>query len=53
MSADIKYMKNNSLSPFSKPSKYCRVYSKNYEKALALEFELDRSRDMIIKLKND
>ncbi len=53
MSADIKYMKNNSLSPFSKPSKYCRVYSKNYEKALALEFELDRSRDMIMKLKND
>ena len=53
MSVDLKSIKNKTLSPFSKPSKYCRVYSKNYEKALALEFELDRSRDMIMKLKND
>ena len=53
MSVDLKSLKSKTLSPFSKPSKYCRVYSKNYEKALALEFELDRSRDMIMKLKND
>ena len=53
MSADKKYLNTKTFSPFSKPSKYCRVYSKNYEKALALEFELDRSRDIIMKLKND
>ena len=53
MSADKQYMNGKTFSAFSKPSKYCRVYSKNYEKALALEFELDRSRDIIMKLKND
>ena len=53
MSVDRKYLTSTAFSPSGKQSKYCRVYSKNYEKALALEFELDRSRDMIMKLKND
>ena len=53
MSVDNKYSYGKTFSEFHAPSRYCRVYSKNYEKALALEFELDRSRDIIMKLKND
>ena len=53
MSVDKKYSFGQTFSAFNTPSRYCRVYSKNYEKALALEFELDRSRDIIMKLKND
>ena len=53
MSVDRKYSYGQTFSAFNTQSRYCRVYSKNYEKALALEFELDRSRDIIMKLKND
>ena len=53
MSVDKKYSYGQTFSAFNTQSRYCRVYSKNYEKALALEFELDRSRDIIMKLKND
>ena len=53
MSVDKKYSYGQTFSAFKTQSRYCRVYSKNYEKALALEFELDRSRDIIMKLKND
>ena len=53
MSVEKNNIFGKTFSSFSTPSKYCRVYSKNYEKATALEFELDRSRDMIMKLKND
>ena len=53
MSVDIKFSKDKPFSPFGKTLGYTRVYSKNYQKALALEFELDRSRDIIMKLKND
>ena len=45
--------KNLTSTSFHKPTSYSRVYSKNYEKANALEFELDRSKDIIMKLKND
>ena len=45
--------KNLTSTSFHKPALYSRVYSKNYEKANALEFELDRSKDIIMKLKND
>jgi len=45
--------KNLTSTSFNKPALYSRVYSKNYEKANALEFELDRSKDIIMKLKND
>ena len=45
--------KNLTITSFHKPTSYSRVYSKNYEKANALEFELDRSKDIIMKLKND
>ena len=45
--------KNLTSTSFHKPTLYSRVYSKNYEKANALEFELDRSKDIIMKLKND
>ena len=45
--------KNLTSTSFYKPALYSRVYSKNYEKANALEFELDRSKDIIMKLKND
>ena len=53
MSVDKPYNFGKTFSAFKTPSRYCRVYSKNYEKTKALEFELDRSRDMIMKLKND
>ena len=53
MSVDKPNIFGKTFSGFNTPSRYCRVYSKNYEKAKALEFELDRSRDMIMKLKND
>ena len=53
MSVDKPKIFGKTFSAFNTPSRYCRVYSKNYEKAKALEFELDRSRDMIMKLKND
>ena len=53
MSVDKPCIFGKTFSAFNTPSRYCRVYSKNYEKAKALEFELDRSRDMIMKLKND
>ena len=53
MSVDKKYIKDKTFSPFGRTSGYTRVYSKNYQKALALEFELGRSRDIIMKLKND
>ena len=53
MSVDKQYILGKTFSTSNNPSRYCRVYSKNYEKAKALEFELDRSRDIIMKLKND
>ena len=53
MSVEKNHIFGKTFSAFSTSSKYCRVYSNNYEKATALEYELDRSRDMIMKLKND
>ena len=53
MSVDKQNFSGKNFSPFNTQSRYCRVYSKNYEKAKALEFELERSRDIIMKLKND
>ena len=53
MSVDTRYLGGKTLTSFHKPTPYTRVYSKNYEKAVALEFEVDRNRDIIMKLKND
>ena len=49
MSVDRKHFTGKTFTAFYKP----KLYSQNYQKAKALEFEVERSRDTIMKLKNE
>ena len=49
MSVDRKHFTGKIFTAFYKP----KLYSQNYQKAKALEFEVERSRDTIMKLKNE
>lgn len=49
MSVERKHFTGKTFTAFYKP----KLYSQNYQKAKALEFEVERSRDTIMKLKNE
>ena len=49
MSVDRKHFTGKTFTAFYKP----KLYSQNYQKAKALEFEVERNRDTIMKLKNE
>jgi hypothetical protein len=49
MSVDRKHFTGKTFTAFYKP----KLYSQNYQKAKALEFEVERNRDTIMQLKNE
>ena len=47
------YSSRGKTNNYPKTSKYTKVYSENFQKAQRLEYELERSKDVILKLKEE